>query len=830
MDDRITVSAELGEEQMLPAIKWMAEQIPGGFFVYLDDESQKLIYVNDTCLRIFGCGSEDEFRELTGGSFAGMVHPDDYPDIKESIETQVSGAEGKKIDYVEYRIIRRDGTVRWVDDYGHLTVLPGYGKVFYVFISDITEKHLALEDERRRAKVYEGMRDQFNAIADESLTVFRTNISTGIIEEIRGRDLWPTDYAGGLIAESARIRAKSFLVPGDSKKYEEIFALDKLVERYYKGQGPAVFVGYCRRASGRQCFVKYSGSAAIDPVTGDVIAFGVETEYNTEKVTEVLNQRVLAQQYDMVSYIVGDHYGVVIGDTANIRRGNIFPKKRDGVYSEYINDQVLPAASRDLHDVEELRRALSSETIVRRLEEADTYTVDVTCEDKGELFYKRFTYYLVDKDAQFYLLLKSDITDVLRIERERNQTLADALYAAEQANAAKTAFLSNMSHEIRTPMNAIIGLDSIALQSDEVTGQTREYLEKIGSSARHLLSLINDILDMSRIESGHISINKVEFSLTDMLGQISTMVQSQCRDKGLTFKDMVIGKVHDRYIGDDMKLKQVIINILSNAIKFTDAPGTVTFTVEQTASFEDNATLRFTISDTGIGMDESFLPALFDAFTQENALKGNKFGSTGLGMAITKNIVDMMNGTIAVSSKKGVGSTFTVTLTLQTAESSDEPAGPGAESDGELTAASVSLKGRHILLAEDVMINAEIMKQILGMKEMIPEHAENGRVALDMFSSSPVRYYDAILMDVRMPVMNGLEAASAIRALERPDARLIPIIALTANAFDEDVQRSLQAGMSAHLSKPVEPDHLYETISRLIAQAWCREDRSKPLK
>ncbi|MBR1385077.1 MAG: hypothetical protein IJ555_14915, partial [Ruminococcus sp.] len=390
----------------------------------------------------------------------------------------------------------------------------------------ITDKHNALEETHRRSIIYEGMIEQFNTLADDSLAVFRTNITTGIIEEVRGRDLYYTDYAGGSIAESAKVRSDSFLVPGDKERYDEIFKLERLVDRYYKGSGPAVFVGYCRRQSGRQCFVRFSGSAAVDPISGDVIAFGVETEYNTEKVTEVLNQRVLAQQYDMVSYIVGDHYGVVIGDPANIKKGNIFPKQRDGIYSQYISEQVIPAASESVHDREKLRIALSAETIVKELESNDTYAVDVTCDDGNERFFKRFTYYLVDREAQFYLLLKSDITDVIREERERNLALADALRAAEQANRAKTAFLSNMSHEIRTPMNAIIGLDSLALRNESLDDDTREYLTKIGDSARHLLGLINDILDMSRIESGRIILRKEEFSFRAMLEQINTMVMS----------------------------------------------------------------------------------------------------------------------------------------------------------------------------------------------------------------------------------------------------------------------------------------------------------------
>ena len=933
----------LSEGQMAHALQWMAEQIPGGFFVYQADERQELIYVNNTCIRLFGCESAEEFKQLTGNTFRGLVHPHDFERVQASIDEQIADPVNNNLDYVEYRIVRRDGTIHWVDDYGHLTQLPGYGDVYYVFIGDITDKHEAQEELHRRSKVYEGMNEQFNSLADESLTVFRTNITTGVIEEVRGRDLYDTDYPGGLISESARVRSESFLVPGDRERYDEIFRLERLVDRYYKGMGPAVFVGYCRRASGRQCFVKFSGSAAIDPVTGDVIAFGVETEYNTEKVTEVLNQRVLAQQYDMVSYIVGDHYGVVIGDARNIKRGNIFPKQRDGVYSEYIRDQVLPAASRDVRDPEQLRLALSAETVVKKLEESDTYTVDVTCEDGGELFFKRFTYYLVDRDAKFYLLLKSDITDVLREERERNLALADALRAAEQANAAKTSFLSNMSHEIRTPMNAIIGLDNIALQSPDLSPQTRDYLEKIGGSARHLPGLINDILDMSRIESGRLTLRKETFSFKGMLEQINTLVQAQCRDKGLSFECRIIGQVSDSYIGDDMKLKQVIINILSNAIKFTEAPGAVTLTIERIARFDGNSTLRFVISDTGIGMDEAFIPKIFDAFTQENISRSTTFGSTGLGMAITRSIVEMMNGTIAVSSKKGEGSEFTVTVTLRDSDEKgglggfinpremsvlvvdDDPvaceharieleevgiaadtclsgaealklielrhakhepyhlvlldwkmpeqdgmevarlirehyshettiiiltaynwddimeAATGAGVDGfmakPLFASGVlgeyeaimkrkgmalrerrraKLAGKRVLMAEDVFINAEIMKQILAMRDMVVEHAENGRIALEMFENSPVGHYDAVLMDVRMPGMDGLEAASAICALDRPDARHVPIIVLTANAFDEDVQLSLQAGMTAHLSKPVEPDHLYETLEALI--------------
>ena len=539
-----------------------------------------------------------------------------------------------------------------------------------------------------------------------------------------------------------------------------------------------------------------------------------------------------------------------------------------------------------------------------------------------------------------------DVDEETRESLEQKQALSDALETAEQANRAKTSFLSNMSHEIRTPMNAIIGLDSIALKDPDTPPKTREYLEKIGSSAEHLLNLINEILDMSRIESGRLVLRNEEFSFAKLLEAINTMFSAQCSGKGLDYQCHINGHVDDYYIGDNVKLRQVLINILGNAVKFTPAGGKVEMIVERKAQFDGRSTLEFTISDTGIGMSREFLPHIFDTFAQEDSSATNKYGSSGLGLAITKSIVEMMNGNIQVQSVKGEGTTFTVTVTLSDAAHEGAEQGPlnvrpedmsvliidddpvacehaqlvlekagigseiclsGAEAvemvklhharrapynlilvdwkmpdmDGvettrrirEVTgdesaiviltaynwddileeavqagvdsflakplfaaavieefksvlwrknlligqnAVKADLKGRRILLAEDMQVNAEIMTMVLQMREMEVDLAENGRIALEMFEASPAGTYDAILMDMRMPEMDGLEATRRIRALDRPDAKVIPIIALTANAFDEDVQRSLQAGLNAHLSKPVQPDALYDTLEGLI--------------
>ena len=409
----------------------------------------------------------------------------------------------------------------------------------------------------------------------------------------------------------------------------------------------------------------------------------------------------------------------------------------------------------------------------------------------------------------------------MRESMARSQALAQALEAAEEASKAKTSFLSNMSHEIRTPMNAIIGLNNIALSDDSISESTREYLEKIGTSAHHLLNIINDILDMSRIESGRMVINNEEFSLEEALEQVNAIISGQCRDKGLNYDFSIIGTVESHYKGDDVKLRQIMINILGNAVKFTPSGGTIRFTVEETTRFREKSTLRFTISDTGVGMSEEFLPKLFNAFTQEDTAKASRYGSTGLGMPITKNIVELMNGNIDVKSEKGRGTTFTVTITFARSEAASgdirqKTLAGGSSGRKSESRSSEDLSGRRILLAEDMTVNAEIIMLILSMRQIEVELAVNGRIAVEMFEAHEPGYYDAILMDIRMPEMDGLEAASAIRALDREDAGSIPIIALTANAFAEDVERSMQAGMDAHLSKPVEPDALFTTLSNLI--------------
>ena len=394
---------------------------------------------------------------------------------------------------------------------------------------------------------------------------------------------------------------------------------------------------------------------------------------------------------------------------------------------------------------------------------------------------------------------------------EENQKLEAELLAAEESSRIKTRFLASVSHEMRTPMNAIIGLSTLALQNPSLQPDTKDRLTKIRLSAQHMMGLISDVLVMNHVVSKNLALKDEPFSLKEMLDQINAIVQSQCDEKRVNYHTGVIGSMDDAFTGDEGKLKQALLNILDNAVKFTAATGDVTFTAEQIESGEKTRRLRFTIRDTGIGINQEFLPKLFTAFSLEDGENITSYGGNGLGLAIAKSIVEKMDGDIAVASRKGMGSTFTVTVTLAVAEEQVPAAEPQEEKE-------ITLEGRNVLIVEDIDLNAEIVADLLDLEGITSDRAENGQVAVDMFSGKPENTYDVILMDLRMPVMDGLAATRAIRALNRPDAKEVPILALTANAFEEDVKASLDAGMNAHLSKPAEPELLYAAIREQIAR------------
>ncbi len=902
-----------------------------------DDGRFEVVFVSRGFAKLVRCSVDNAVTTFAKNGVIAFTHPDDRLAVKRMLRRRVSEDSTK------------DLTIRQLTTHGETV----WCKVNYTFIDEFDERYVYCTYfdvttfkvyAQRLQTTYMSIGDNFYRVDERTLSMFRANLTRNKVEDIQGRDMFGTDSVIRPYSELINLRAKNYPIAEERAKFLETFNAANIKARFLRGDTQLSMYIFSRRKDNHYCYVNYRAVLTRHPITSEIIMFVAEQEAGKEKVEGALLDKILARQFDMVAYLANEKYTVVVGDASLIGKGSIFPTTREGFYADYLSNQVFPVLEGDDELKGTLREALSLSTIRDKLKTAEPYVVNIACNIGGETFYKRLDFYVIDPRADFFIVLKSDTTEIQRKQIEQNNRLRAALDQARQANVAKTAFLSRMSHEIRTPMNAIIGLDNIALHDKSITPTVKGYLEKIGTSARYLLSIINDILDMSRIESGRMSFRNEEFSFTSFIYQINTLIDGQCKDKGLTYECELRGEIGKYYIGDDTKLEQVLINILGNAVKFTDAGGKVTLLIECTAQFDGQSNFRFTITDTGVGMSKDYLPKIFEPFTQEDDTTTSKYGGSGLGLAITKNIVQLMNGSISVESQKGVGSTFIVNVPLKDSARTegddshemrpqdfsvlivdDEPlacehaqsvleevgiqsdvCGSGAEAleliklrharrqdynlilidwlmpekDGiavtrevrdilgydttviVLTAYDwyevedeaikagvdtfmakplaptnalyefrqafnrkkkilpkkkvVDLTGRKILVAEDMPVNAEIMMMILEMRGMISDHAENGKIAVKKFADSPPGFYDAILMDIRMPVMDGLEATAAIRALDHPDAKTIPIIAMTANAFDEDVQRSLNAGMNAHLTKPADPEQLYKTLQELI--------------
>ena len=433
------------------------------------------------------------------------------------------------------------------------------------------------------------------------------------------------------------------------------------------------------------------------------------------------------------------------------------------------------------------------------------------------LFYSISRRSLAEQKAEYEKRNNEIQTQAMKEMEESNKKLkkaknitTEALQTAENANKAKTDFLSNMSHDIRTPMNAIIGMTSLIRHDAGNKAKVIEYADKIDISSQHLLGIINDVLDMSKIEAGKTVFKYTDFSILDFITELNTIFHSQIDEKNQTLTIIKENIRHEWVNGDQVHLMQIFSNLVSNAVKYTQEGGKIQFLVEECETKSSvYAKYRFLVSDNGMGMSADFKDTIFDAFTRAESSMTNKIQGTGLGMAITKNLVETMGGTIDVESELGQGSCFEVLIDLRIAEDRFVSSAEQAEKDEP---AGNVLKGMRFLCAEDNELNAEILMELLKIEGAECTICENGKRVLEAFEQSAPGDYDMILMDVQMPVMNGYEATKAIRRSSHELAKTIPIIAMTANAFSEDIQHSLAAGMNAHVSKPVEMKVLEKTI------------------
>lgn len=419
------------------------------------------------------------------------------------------------------------------------------------------------------------------------------------------------------------------------------------------------------------------------------------------------------------------------------------------------------------------------------------------------------------------IVYKRNINDLKYTEELQRKTMAEALTAAKQASAAKTMFLSQISHEIRTPLSAIIGYTELAENHLRATAEesdgvktSREYMEKISKASRHLLTLLNEVLDMSAQERGYVQLVSEPFSIEQLINSTAEMFTLQARDKGLFFNTVVNGLTENMVIGDSLRLKQILINLLSNAIKFTPQGGRVAFEVTQMAVKDGQVYLRFVIRDTGIGIERSFLPHIFDPFEQQDKSFSRKFGGSGLGLAIAKNFVEMMQGVIMAESVQGEGTFFRVDIPFGLAEI-DKTASE-SETDAPFPEPETKLLGAQVLVVEDNEMNLEIAATILRQLGLKVDCASDGIQALELWNGSQQGYYRLIFMDIQMPNMNGYDAVKSIRNCRRADAGTVPIIALTANAFSEDISACIASGMNDCMTKPIDTGLLIGLMNKYL--------------
>lgn len=697
-------------ETALEIVKFM-DEMPGGFLIYHADRDEKIIYANKALFRIFNCDTFEEFQELTQNSFRGIVHPDDLNRVEESIWEQISASQ-YDFDYVEYRIIRKDGSIGWVDDYGHFIQGNTTGGIFYVFIGDSTEKRRRQQVERKALLNVQKQETQ--------------KLQNIIIEYDKEKQLINQEYLRRLE-----------VIEGLSINYESILYADLDENK----------------------ILPYRLSPRIKPQ--------FNYEYKACDFLWFLSSYVN-------TYVHSDDRQRVLSTTA----------------PAYIREKLL---------------------------NHKTYYVNFRISDGSDIqFFQLRIVNVGSRDRISQIVMGSRrIDDEILQEMEQKQILEDALNRANVAIVAKNTFLSNMSHDMRTPLNAIFGFTALAQKHIDDKELTKYYLDRIDESSHQLLDLIEKVLEIAWAESNDTQLMEVKCSLADIAQDIYDSLYPKTVDKNIEFSLGCTELKHPEVYSDPDKLHQLLKYLTNNAIKYTGNDGKVSLSIKESEEpAGEYSVYQFLIQDNGIGISKEFIEHIFEPFERENDTTHSHVPGAGLGLTIAKNIASRMGGDIEVSSTVNQGSLFTVTLRLRIHTASDSH-----PDNGSSDISYADLPGKRILLVEDNEINLEIESEILQGIGFLIETASDGSIAVDKLAHSAPGYFSLVLMDIQMPVMNGYEAARIIRKLDNPVLAQIPIIALSANAFESDKRMSLDSGMNEHLTKPIDLPLLLNTISHILKGA-----------
>lgn len=766
-----------------------------------DVVSGEIFYGNHKIKEIYGIS--DEVAELPHDSLLYVERGNKHIGLDmEKLQR------GEYIEDVEYH----SNSGRYYQVKGKL--IDWYGRDAYVeYLTDVTaskkiNEQLQTAHNELKRRYQEEMMYRDNSVSEEMIASSRINLTHGFVEEMRvgKQDGFEKEYkyAVDLQSRTKAFANKVWLEPEQIKRMSP----DQLLECYTKGQDRVSERYVAELKNGRHVWIRTEVSMVERPDTSEIIAFAYSRNVTKEKMLTHILEKIMSFEYDEI-YTIDAMNGYI----SAVAKGHfaLDNQLKEGEYQQELKALMVRAGSEaEKRDIE---CKLNLEHICRKLEEKQSYEKEFSLISKnGDMRLKQLRFLYLNKQIGAILFTIKDIDDVVREEKEKQEKLEIALQMAEEANVTKTSFLASMSHEIRTPMNAIIGLNEIIREEAANEKQVIDCTEKLDSASKYLLGLLNDILDMSRIESGNVILQHTKFNAAQFWENVNILARAQAKPAGINYVFEMKNTRCKDLVGDATRLQQILVNLINNAVKFTPTGGTVKVEVEENEIVAGRGKYTIKVSDTGIGISPEFLPNVFQAFTQEHDGNTSIYGGSGLGLSIAKNYAHLMDGDITVESNIGQGTTFTVEVWLGMLQDEEDTSNIGKMPDK----AELSFEGKKMLLVEDHPLNTMVATRLLEKKKSIVVHAENGQIAVDLFNNSELGEYDAILMDIRMPVMDGIEATKVIRALNRADAKTVPIIAMTANAYDEDRQKTKAAGMNEHLAKPIDPQLLYETLDKYI--------------
>ncbi len=708
-------------------------------------------------------------------------------------------------------------------------LLTVFGSVLLLLIMFYKKERQEIEDVAEERGKYK------NAVLADALIVFEANLTKNLILEgvWKGRDGKPVPIETLLglslpcsYDDYIRCWVGRYVEEGSRKLFLKNTARDYLNSAFSQGKSEISFDYNATSLDGEKMFARRSIYLAQDKKTKDVIAYS-----NVKDITEQRRSEGQRQQYErmLLTTASGIYKGVRQIDLSDFST----------IYLSFENNRIRTMDKGEWHtwlkgqihyvhpdDTEKLLACLDGEQLLR-FPAGGTLRCDFRSSVKNENgFYRVFsvTAFKSEMGGKMYIhLVTMEHTETVENEMRQKALIEDALLRAENASKAKTDFLSNMSHDIRTPMNAIIGFTALASAHTGEPELVQNYLKKISSSSNHLLSLINDVLDMSRIESGRVHLKETGCSLEEVLQELANMLAPGMNSKHQNFSLDTTELMHGDVICDKLRLNQILMNILGNAMKFTEPDGSISVRVtEKPDDREGWAVYEFHVKDTGIGISEEFQKRIFEPFEREQSSTVSGIQGTGLGMTITKNLVELMGGSIAVASKKGEGTEFTMRIPMKkdSQKTRDDAAGkrekPPVLARENGAERRTAIKGQRILLVEDNDLNREIARELLGSAGLQVEEATDGKEAVEVLLEKGAGYYSLVLMDIQMPVMDGYEATRQIRTFENRKLAEIPIIAMTANVFEEDQKRVIEMEMDAYIPKPIDVEKMLDVLDEIL--------------